>query len=74
MNARLIASKCLLDVLKHGHSLTDALQNMTTPDDKDTALIKDICFGSLRQHFQLSAIFSNYLLSHSNPKIKMSNV
>ena len=58
MNPRAIAAHCLNQVIYQGKSLTEVLQSeaITTLEDADRALTKDICFGSLRWHYAINQI------------------
>lgn len=58
MNARTVAAKSICQVIYHGRSLTDVLNSemVITLPDNEKSLVKNICFGSLRWHYQLSAL------------------
>ncbi len=64
MNARVIATKILLNVIEDGVSLSDALVLHTQKmhDARDQALVRAICFGVCRWYFRLDAI-ANQLLN-----------
>ena len=58
MSTRATAALLLQQVIYHGDSLTDALQQTAAQAVPATeqALLRDICFGALRWHERLSAI------------------
>lgn len=63
MNTRAIAARCLQRVVYEGQSLTDVLQHPTIQnlDQRDQALIRDLCFGCTRWHGRLGAILRHML-------------
>ncbi|NVK23778.1 MAG: 16S rRNA (cytosine(967)-C(5))-methyltransferase RsmB [Gammaproteobacteria bacterium] len=62
-NVRAEAAKCLLQVLDKGLSLSDVLPKaQSRVDEKDTALLQEICFGVLR-FFPSYDNITNQLLS-----------
>ena len=58
MSARATAALCLQRVIYEGESLTEVLQDRTIAalNPQDQALLRDMCFGTLRWHERLSAI------------------
>lgn len=58
MSTRTTAARFLQRVIYGGESLTEVLQNYACSGlpPKDQALLRDMCFGSLRWHERLSAI------------------
>lgn len=64
MNPRTIAANTIHQVIYHGKSLTDVLNKQTTDtittdtklSSQERAWIKNSCFGSLRWHYQLTAL------------------
>ncbi len=60
MSTRATAALLLQQVIYHGDSLTDALQQTAAQAVPATeqALLRDICFGALRWHERLSAILA----------------
>ncbi len=56
-NPRLIASKILCHVIYHGESLNTLLTDGKASDP----LVRDLCFGSLRWHYRLSAILNTLI-------------
>ena len=58
VSARATAALCLQRVIYEGESLTEVLQDRTiaTLNPQDQALLRDMCFGTLRWHERLSAI------------------
>lgn len=58
MNTRATAARLLQRVIYGGESLTDVLQTttMAIPEHKDQALLRDLCFGSLRWYVRLNAV------------------
>lgn len=63
MNPRSIAAQCIHRVIYDGKSLTEVLQSesVTSLENTDRALTKDICFGSLRWHYALNQILEKLL-------------
>lgn len=63
MSVRAIAAHLLQRVIYDGESLTEALQDKAVASLKpqDQALLRDLCFGTLRWHERLSAILSQLL-------------
>src|SRR5437016_5727706 len=59
MNPRLTACHCLLKVIRQKKSLSQLLEEL--PVEKNTGLIKAICFGVLRYYFHLSFIVNHCL-------------
>ena len=63
MNVRALAAKTLAPVLQRKTSLTAGFdRNLATLEDKDKPLFQQLCFGVLRQFFELESI-SQQLLS-----------
>lgn len=62
MNPRWVASQHLMSVIYQGRSLTEAIQDIDRLNTPDAALIKDICFGSIRWHYRLSAVLDELLV------------
>ncbi len=60
---RAVAAYCLHQVIYQGRSLTEVLQGdkVTNLEDSDRALVKDICFGSLRWHYVIDIILDKLL-------------
>ena len=58
MSARATAAQCLQRVIYEGESLTEVLQDpaVANLNQHDQALLRDMCFGTLRWHEHLSAI------------------
>lgn len=58
MSARATAALCLQRVIYEGESLTEVLQDpaVANLNQHDQALLRDMCFGTLRWHERLSAI------------------
>ena len=58
MSARATAAQCLQRVIYEGESLTEVLQDpaVANLNQHDQALLRDMCFGTLRWHERLSAI------------------
>ena len=58
MSARATAALCLQRVIYEGESLTEVLQDRAVANlnPQDQALLRDMCFGTLRWHERLSAI------------------
>jgi len=58
VSARAIAAQCLQRVIYEGESLTEVLQDraVASLNPADQALLRDMCFGTLRWHERLSAI------------------
>ena len=62
-NVRAEAAKCLMQVLDKGSSLSDVLPKaQSRVDDKDTALLQEICFGVLR-YFPTYDAITNQLVT-----------
>lgn len=60
MNARATAARCLQRVIYAGESLTEVLQDrvITGLGASDQALLRDMCFGTLRWYERLHAILN----------------
>jgi 16S rRNA (cytosine967-C5)-methyltransferase len=58
VSARATAALCLQRVIYEGESLTEVLQDRSIAalNQQDQALLRDMCFGTLRWHERLSAI------------------
>ena len=56
-NPRLIASKILCRVIYYGESLSSLL----TDEQATDPLVRDLCFGSLRWHYRLSAVLDELI-------------
>lgn len=63
---RAAAARILSNVLTKGESLTQALAPINARDPHETALIKELCFGSLRQGHRLLLLLRS-LLSRTRP-------
>ncbi len=63
MSTRAIAARLLQQVIYAGDSLTEVLQQplAQTVVATEQALLRDICFGTLRWHERLSAILKQLL-------------
>lgn len=62
MNARQLAARILLRVIKDGQSLTAALENgLGNAADKDRAFIQALCYGVCRYYHRLDFILSQLL-------------
>ena len=64
MNPRSVAAQCIYKVIYQGKSLTEVLQHdsITTLENTQRALAKDLCFGSLRWHYALNQILDRLLV------------
>ncbi|MEE9302301.1 MAG: 16S rRNA (cytosine(967)-C(5))-methyltransferase RsmB [Thiotrichaceae bacterium] len=71
-NPRTVAAQSLYQVIYQGKSLTEVLQNeaIKALDDTDTALVKDICFGSLRWHHAINIMLDALLTKPLKKKDK----
>lgn len=72
MSARATAALCLQRVIYEGESLTEVLQDRTiaTLNPQDQALLRDMCFGTLRWHERLSAILKKLVKKALKPADK----
>ncbi len=72
MSARATAALCLQRVIYEGESLTEVLQDRTvaTLSPQDQALLRDMCFGTLRWHERLSAILKQLVKKALKPADK----
>ncbi len=72
VNPRSIAADVLYQVIYQGKSLTAVLQSnaVINRGESDRALVKDICFGSLRWHFALNQILDKLLAKPLKKKDK----
>lgn len=72
MSARAAAALCLQRVIYEGESLTEVLQDHTiaTLNPHDQALLRDMCFGTLRWHERLSAILKKLVKKALKPADK----
>ncbi len=70
MNPRWVAAQYLLSVIYHGCSLNDITADIDSTYGNDAALIKDICYGSIRWHFAISAILEQLLVKPMKTKDK----
>ena len=63
MSVRAVAARVLQQVIYGGESLTEALQQPAVQQvvPQDQALLRDLCFGSLRWHERISAILAQLL-------------
>lgn len=63
MSVRAVAARVLQQVIYGGESLTEALQQPAVQQvvSQDQALLRDLCFGSLRWHERISAILAQLL-------------
>lgn len=63
MSVRAVAARVLQQVIYGGESLTEALQQPTVQQvvPQDQALLRDLCFGSLRWHERISEILAQLL-------------
>jgi 16S rRNA (cytosine967-C5)-methyltransferase len=63
MNARLIATRVIFDVVRNGRSLSDALTDTLkkTNNTRDHAFIQAMCYGVCRWYFRLDAVLNELL-------------
>ncbi len=63
MSVRVVAARILQQVIYGGLSLTEALQQPAAQSiaAQDQALLRDLCFGSLRWHERLTAVLAQLL-------------
>ncbi len=64
MNTRAIAAKILTAVIRDHQSLTEALNlklSLLKADDRDSALVKQYCYGTLRWYHRLKSIAQTLL-------------
>ena len=69
---RAIAANCLHQVIYQGRSLTEVLKSeaIRRLEEPDRALVKDICFGSLRWHYILTTILEKLMAKPLKKKDK----
>lgn len=69
---RAVAGDCLHQVIYQGRSLTEVLQrdSVISLEESDRALVKDICFGSLRWHYVIDIILDKLLTKPLKKKDK----
>lgn len=61
-NVRVCAAQVVVDVVKNGRSLADVLPAMQHRiDEQDSALLAELCYGTLRYFFELDALSSPLL-------------
>jgi 16S rRNA (cytosine967-C5)-methyltransferase len=72
VSARATAALCLQRVIYEGESLTDVLQDraVASLNPSDQALLRDMCFGTLRWHERLSAILNKLVKKALKPADK----
>ena len=69
MSARATAALCLQRVIYEGESLTEVLQDPSVANlnPQDQALLRNMCFGTLRWHERLSAILKQLVKKALKP-------
>ena len=72
MSARATAALCLQRVIYEGESLTEVLQDPSVANlnPQDQALLRNMCFGTLRWHERLSAILKQLVKKALKPADK----
>ena len=70
MNARITAARVLLRVIGHGESLTTALpvEIQRSGHEQHQALVKELCFGTLRWYDRLSGVLRQLLRKPLKPR------
>lgn len=68
VNARALAARAVNLVITQGRSLDDALARDAGVQQRDTALVHEMAYGTIRYYFALSALLSHFLRKPLKPK------